>query len=145
MWRWAIGCSVLGVLELLLVVQLHQWADVTELVLLYLLTTAIGFLFLSLLKNKLFRELNIGTSKKARKKIHQKIKNRSVLDGHEQQQYKAQLTLMYFMLAWVLIFVPGLITDLLGMLMVIPGLMNWIVDKSIIGYNQYAASHNPPS
>lgn len=145
MWRWAIGCSVLGVLELLLVVQLHQWADVTELVLLYLLTTAIGFLFLSLLKNKLFRELDIDTRKKARKKIHQKIKNRSVLDEHEQQQYKAQLTLMYFMLAWVLIFVPGLITDLLGMLMVIPGLMNWIVDKSIIGYNQYAASHNPPS
>ena len=140
MWRWAVGFIFLGLIELLLVIQLHQWFSTKVMVLIYLTTTIVGFLFLYAMRNMVFKGPEM--SKKSQKKLSQKLKHNRILSEAESLQFKSQLMMMFFTFAWVLIIIPGLITDVLGVVMVIPGLMNWIVDKSIIEHNQKTISHS---
>jgi len=142
-WRWFIGIVTLGVLELLVVVKLHQRFDLKMLVTIYLATTLIGFIFLKLMERQFYE--NKKTSKKTHKKLRHKIKNKKILTEYEIQQFKFELTIMYFLLAFVLVIIPGLITDLLGVVLVFPGLLNRLIEKSIEHYQQNASENKNSS
>ncbi len=145
-WKWIAGLLILGLAELLLVIQLHQWVNVKMLVLIYLTATVVGFVFLKIMERRLYSKQAfqaINLSKKAEKRMRQKIKNGQVLVENEQHYFKFTLSIMIFTFALLLIVMPGLLTDFIGMILVVPGFLNKLLDKSIIDYNLKALRNSP--
>lgn len=140
-WKWITGLLLLGLAELLLVVKLHQWFDIKMLVVIYLATTLVGFIFHKIMERYIFsKQFAQATylNKKARRRLDRKIENSQALNEDEQLHYKFVIGTLFFTFALILIVMPGLLTDIIGMIIVIPGLMNKILDKAMVAYNEQA-------
>lgn len=140
MWKWLVGVSVLGLLELLLVVHLHQKFDLMVLVLIYIFTTIMGFVFLRFNRNRIFSDELVG--KKRRKTLKLKMDTKQALTTSEMKSLQHMLGVMFYSLAFFLIIIPGLITDFVGIVIVVPNLLDWLINKSIQDYNDQVISNS---
>lgn len=127
---WILFFIVLGVAEIATIGQLHELLGTLNLVFLYVVTTAIGafFLFLKLPKFRASMKL----MKKAEKKLKHKIKEPGVkLSAKEIEQYGDMIFVGSYFMACVLIAIPGVVSDVAGMLIVMPFLSDWVLKRKI--------------
>ncbi|MCP4492885.1 MAG: FxsA family protein [Gammaproteobacteria bacterium] len=128
--KWILLIIVLGVAEVATIGQLHSVLGTGYLVLLYIVTTAIGALFLYLK----FSEFK--AAMKATKGIQKKLKKRAQNPGYkptseEIERLSPMMFVGLYVPALILIAIPGVISDIIGLLMVLPGLSSWLVRRQI--------------
>lgn len=119
---------MLGVIEIILVVQLHEYLVLWEMIAFYLISTALGLLLIKLsMSNAMFKGK---ISKKSAKKIKNKLKNKQGLNEQEAQKFEQLLLQMNVTFASILVLLPGFLTDILGVLCVIPWVSDWYIHKA---------------
>ncbi|MGJ8663845.1 MAG: FxsA family protein [Marinicella sp.] len=131
---------LIGVLEIMLVVQLHQSFSLWELIALYLATTLVGVVLVTRMGYRHDEQYALG--KKAQKRVMNKLKSQEPLTEKESHQAMHILTEIIFLLALILVILPGLLTDVFGLLMVLPFSVNWIKKRMMLSMTQ--AKPSPP-
>ena len=117
--KWAISLVLLGIAEVYTISELHGFFGTAKLVSFYIATTAIGAIFLYI-QLPLFRE-----SMKAMKGIEKKFKKKIKKQGYEltpedYQKAKPMLFLSIYVFGFVLIAIPGVLSDIIGTIIVFP-------------------------
>jgi UPF0716 family protein affecting phage T7 exclusion len=128
--KWILLIIVLGVAEVATIGQLHSLFGTRDLVLLYIVTTAVGALFLYL------KASEFKVAMKATKGIQKKLKKRAQNPGYKPtlEDIEKLSPMMFVGLcvpALILIAIPGIISDIIGIFMVLPGLSSWLVRRQI--------------
>jgi UPF0716 family protein affecting phage T7 exclusion len=128
--KWIFLIIILGIVEITTIGELHSILGTKGLVILYIVTTVIGafFLYLRLAEFKL--------AMKAMKGIQKKLKKRARdLNFEPTVQEVEKLNPMMFIGLYVpaicLIAIPGIVSDLIGILMVAPIVSNWLVERQV--------------
>lgn len=116
--------------EIATIGQLHELLGTLNLVIVYVLTTLIGAFFL-FLKLPRFRE-SMNLMKKAEKKFKKKFKDPEVkLSPKEIGQYGKTIFVGIYFMACILIAIPGVVSDIVGILMGLPLLSNWALNYKL--------------
>jgi UPF0716 family protein affecting phage T7 exclusion len=128
--KWFLLILVLGVAEIATIGQLHSLIGTRDLVLLYSFTTAIGALFLYL------KASEFKVAMKATKGIQKKLKKRARNPEYkptlkEIEKLSQMMFVGLYVPALILIAIPGIISDIIGLLVVLPGLSSWLVRRQI--------------
>lgn len=128
--KWILLIIILGVAEVATISQLHSMFGTRDLVVLYIVTTAVGALFLYL------KAPEFKAAMKATKGIQKKLKKRAKNPDYkptlkEIEKLSPMVFVGLYVPALVLIAIPGVISDLVGTLMVFPGLSSWLVRRQI--------------
>lgn len=129
--KWILLIIVLGVVEMVTIGQFHSMFGTKNLIVFYIATTAIGAVFLYL------KVPELKAAMKATKKIEKKLKQRAKNPDYkptakEIEKFSPMIFLGLYIPALVLIAIPGIISDVIGILMVLPGLSSWLVRRQII-------------
>ncbi len=119
---------MLGVIEIILVVPLHVYLVLWEMIVFYLISTALGLSLIKLSMSNAILKRNV--SKKSKKKIENKLKNKQGLNEQEAKNFEQLLLQMNVTFASILVLLPGFLTDILGVLCVIPGVSDWYIQKA---------------
>ncbi len=128
--KWILLIIILGVAEIATIGELHSIFGTRDLVVLYVITTAIGALFLYL------KSPELRIAMKAMKRIDKKFKKKMRGPGYkpttkEIEKLSPLIFMGIYMPALVLIAIPGIISDVVGTLMVFPYLSNWLVGHQV--------------
>ncbi len=128
--KWILLIIILGVAEVATIGQLHSLFGTRNLVLLYIVTTAVGALFLYL-KSSEFK-----VAMKATKGIQKKLKKRAQNPDYKPtlediEKLSPMMFVGLYVPALILIAIPGIISDIIGIFMVLPGLSSWLVRRQI--------------
>lgn len=128
--KWILSIIILGIAEVASIGQLHSTLGLKDLVLLYVATTAVGAFFLYL-KAPEFKSAMKAT-KGLEKKFKKKAKNSDYKPSPEEiEKLSPMMFIGLYVPAIVLIAIPGIISDLIGILIVSPGLSSWLVSRQI--------------
>ncbi len=128
--KWFLLIIVLGVAEVVTIGELHSILGTKDLVILYVVTTAIGALFL-------FSRLSeFRVALKAMKKIGKKFKKKArdpdyKPTSEEIIKLRPMMFVVLYAPALVLIAIPGIISDILGIFMLFPYISNWLVGRKV--------------
>ncbi len=130
MIKWTLLIIILGIAEVATIGELHSIFGTKNLIILYVTTTAIGVFFLYLKSSK------IKTAMKAMKGIQKKLKKKMKSPEYkpsinEIEKLRPMMFIGIYVPAIVLIAIPGIISDLIGILMVFPFLSNWLVEQQV--------------
>lgn len=126
--KWILALIVLGVAEVATIGQVHSVLGTRNLVLLYIVTTAIGAVLLYLKSSeftaamKAMRGLEGGLREKAKEPEYKPT-------PEEVEELSPMLFIGLYVPALVLIAIPGLIGDLIGIFMVLPGVSSWLIKR----------------
>ncbi len=128
--KWILLIIVLGVAEIATIGELHSIFGTKDLVILYVITTAIGALFLYL------KSAELKIAMKAMKGINKKFKKRAKDPNYKPtaediEKLSPMIFIGIYVPALVLIAIPGIISDIIGTLMVFPYLSNWLVGRQV--------------
>lgn len=128
--KWILLIIILGIIEVATIGELHSIFGTQNLIFLYIATTAIGAFFLYLQAPE-FR-----AAMKATKGIQRKFKKKARDPEYKPTREElGKLAPMMFIgiyiPALVLIAMPGIVSDFIGTLMVLPGLSSWLVRRQI--------------
>lgn len=136
--KWMAMVLLVGAAEVVTIGRLHSVLGLGGLVGLYAATTLVGAVLL-LLKYKQFR-----LQLKAVKSVDKKLKRRFAggargLAPDEIKKLVPMVSVSIYIGAAVLIAIPGLITDFLGMLLIVPVVSNWLIEREtrrVVAYAQ---------
>lgn len=129
-----IALLTLGVLEVYIVTLIHARFSFWEMAGMYLLTSLIGLLLVKLTKSRFKNNQPIG--RKTAKKIEHKIKAKVPLTEKELVQFESSLFEMSFVFSIIFILIPGFITDLAGVLLLLPWVKQSWIDKAMKGVSE---------
>jgi UPF0716 family protein affecting phage T7 exclusion len=128
--KWLIISVILGVVEVWTLGQLHPVLGTAKLVGLYLATTALGAVFLYLQLPALRAALDV--MKKLDKQWKKKLNNPEFKPTAEDiQKLKPMVFVGVYFPALVLIAIPGIVSDVIGILLVLPVISNWYVSHKM--------------
>ena len=128
--KWLIYLAILGVVEVAVIGKLHEVLGFYKLIGLYLVTTIIGAVFLLVQLPafrqalKFMRKLEKGSIKKFKRPDYQ-----PTADDIEEMRPLLFFTLYAF--AAVHIIIPGIVTDFIGMLLIVPFISNAYINHKI--------------
>lgn len=121
---------ILGVVEVWSIGQLHGVLGTTKLVGLYIATTALGAVFLYI-QLPAFREA-MKAMKNIEKKWKKKLNDQEFKPTAEDiQKLKPMVFVGVYFPALVLIAIPGIVSDVIGTLLVFPVISNWYVEHKM--------------
>ena len=128
--KWMILLLTLGIAEIVTIGELHSRIGTNHLVPLYVVTTAIGA-FLLYLNVSEFR-----SSVKKTKKIQNKLKKKAQGPNYkptasEIEKLRPLMFVGVFILAIVLVAIPGILSDLIGMVIALPFMSAWVVNQKV--------------
>lgn len=128
--KWIIFTIILGVVEVWFIGQIHGILGTAKLVGLYVTTTAIGAAFLYI-QLPVFREA-LSAMKNIEKKWKKKIKNPEYKPTAEDiKKLKPMVFVGIYFPAIVLIAIPGIVSDVIGTLLVFPVISNWYLEHKM--------------
>ena len=116
---------IAGIIEILIISKLHEYLGLKNLILFYLSTTFFGviiaWLFYSEYKNKKsISHLGSGFDKR--------IKNNKVSE-EDQRKFNLGIYCFAYVLGCILIAIPGILTDVLGMLLLLPPMRTYLANR----------------
>ena len=121
---------ILGVVEVWSIGQLHGVLGTPRLVGLYVATTALGAVFLYI-QLPAFREA-MNAMKNIEKKWKKKLNDPEFKPTAEDiQKLKPMVFVGVYFPALVLIAIPGIVSDVIGTLLVFPVISNWYVEHKM--------------
>ena len=128
--KWIVFSLVLGVVEVWTIGELHSVLGTSRLIGLYLATTALGAVFL-LIQLPAFREA-MRTMKNIEKKWRKKFNNPEYQPTAEDiQKLKPMVFVGIYFPALVLVAIPGIVSDVIGTLLVLPVISNWYIERTM--------------
>jgi UPF0716 family protein affecting phage T7 exclusion len=128
--KWVLLIIILGVAEVATIGQLHSIIGTRNLVFLYIATTAIGAFFLYLKASEF--KIAMKAMKGIEKKFKKRVKNPEYKPTREEiQKLSPMMFIGMYVPAIVLIAIPGIISDFVGTLMVMPGLSSWLLSRQV--------------
>lgn len=128
--KWLVFLIILGVSEVAVIGQLHAILELYTLIVLYVITTALGAIFLGLQYPEFKRSM------KASKSLGKKFKKQYTgpecsLSPEQIEKMRPFLFVGCYGIAFTLIVIPGIISDILGIIMVIPIVISFFINRSI--------------
>ena len=128
--KWVLILFVLGVVEVVTIGKLHSLFGTRDLVIIYIITTAIGafLLYLKFSEFKTAMKATNGIQKKHKKKLNNPHYKPTV---EEIEKLRPMMFVGLYVPAVILVAVPGVISDLIGILIVMPGISAWLVRRQI--------------
>lgn len=128
--KWIIYIFTLGLSEVLTITYLHNYLGMLYLIVLYVATTVIGATLL-LLQYPRFR-LAFHKMNKLEKKFRNKLKDPEYKATSEEiETLKPMLYVSIYVMSAILVAVPGIITDFVGLFMVIPAVSSHLINRQI--------------
>ncbi|MDH5327209.1 MAG: FxsA family protein [Gammaproteobacteria bacterium] len=125
--KWFVLLLLLGIVEVVLVAQLHEMMGMTNLVILYIATTLVGTIILLLRLPEFKRSWKgMRNNKSSLKKLNKTGRN---ISQEEIQQIKPFLFITVYLPALILIAIPGIVTDAVGIVILVPVVSNWLVGR----------------
>lgn len=125
--KWGFLAFIVGIIDLWVTSLLYETLGAIKLVELYIATTLVGILFLAFRLSELKKAMASVKSFKKKQKGAKK-------DIQHWGQFKPILKPMTFCIIYiassVLIAVPGIFTDVLGILLILPVTTNWLIRKA---------------
>lgn len=126
--KWVALTFFVGITELWSTSLLHEILGTTKLIQLYVLTTVVGMLFLG------FRLSEFKKAMESVEKFRKNQKGKKMGMQHwSTEQFKPILKPMAFCIIYVcssiLIAVPGIVTDVIGVLLILPITTNYLTRK----------------
>lgn len=131
--KWIAFIIILGIAEIATIGQLHTALGTSKLIVLYIVTTAIGAFFLYL-KMPQFK-----AAVKASKRLDKKFKKQAQRQDYQPtakdiEKVRPFMFIALYLPALILIAIPGIISDVVGILMVFPVLSDWLLQRSVDKY-----------
>lgn len=131
--KWIAFIIILGIAEIATIGQLHTALGTSKLIVLYIVTTAIGAFFLYL-KMPQFK-----AAVKAGKRLDKKFKKQAQRQDYQPtakdiEKVRPFMFIALYLPALILIAIPGIISDVVGILMVFPVLSDWLLQRSVDKY-----------
>jgi len=128
--KWLIFLIILGVSEVAVIGQLHSMLGLYALIGLYIVTTAIGGVFLYMQYPEFKRSM------KASKKIGKKFKKQFVgeecsLSAEQLEKLRPFFFVVRYGIAFALIVIPGVVSDIVGVVMVLPVVISYFINRSL--------------
>ena len=125
--KWLIYLALIGVIEVSVIGKLHGILGFYKLIGVYITTTLIGAIFL-VLQLQEFRK-SWKYMKKLEKKSLKKFKDKNYkLTVEELEKAQPMLFFMIYSYAVVLIAIPGIVSDIIGIIIVIPFISNYYLE-----------------
>ena len=131
--KYIIIIIIIGISEIALIGELYDLLGLKVMFLTYVSTTIIGAFVLYLYSSKAKYAL------KASKKLGRNFKKRIMKHGHrltqkEIEKLKPSIYINAYIAAVVLIVLPGILTDILGLVIVLPHISKWYINREINKY-----------
>ncbi|WP_444927084.1 FxsA family protein [Microbulbifer sp. TRSA002] len=128
--KWFLFLIILGVSEVAVIGWLHSLLGLNTLIGLYVVTTAIGAVFLYVQYPE-FKQ-----SKKVSKSIGKKLSKQFEGKGHnlspeQLEKLRPFLFMVRYGVAFFLIIIPGVISDIVGIVMMLPVVVSFFINRSI--------------
>jgi UPF0716 family protein affecting phage T7 exclusion len=128
--KWILLIIILGVVEVATIGQFQSILGTRNLVFLYIATTAIGAFFLYLKASEF--KIAIKAMKGIEKKFQKRVKNPEYKPTKEEiEKLTPMMFIGMYVPAIVLIAIPGIVSDFVGTLMVLPGLSSWLLSRQM--------------
>lgn len=141
--KWIIYIFTLGLSEVLTITYLHNYLGMLYLIVLYVATTVIGATLL-LLQYPRFR-LAFHKMNKLEKKFRNKLKDPEYKATSEEiETLKPMLYVSVYVMSAILVAVPGIITDFVGLFMVIPAVSSHLINRQITKTISHAETVQEP-
>ncbi len=120
--KWFIFLLLIGVTEVFLIGTIHDHLGTQNSIIIYLITTIIGFTIAWIVKPKFEGHLhNARLGKNFKKRVKEER-----LTLQDQQKIFSMTHYLLYLLGCVFIAIPGLITDIIGILIIIPTITKMI-------------------
>lgn len=128
--KWLVFLIILGVSEVAVIGQLHSLLGLSTLIALYIVTTAIGAVFLYMQYPEFKRSMRASKSlgKKFRKQFDGEKHN---LSPEQLEKLRPVFFMARYGIAFVLIVIPGIVSDIVGIIMVVPVVISYFINRSI--------------
>ena len=131
--KYIIIIILVGISEIILIGELHDLIGLKEMLLVYISTTIVGACILYLYSSKAKRAMKL--SKKIGKKLQKKTKKSSYIPTHDElEKLQPSVYVGIYIIAIALVAIPGILTDLIGMIIVIPFINKWLINREINKY-----------
>lgn len=141
--KWIIYIFTLGLSEVLTITYLHNYLGMLYLIVLYVATTVIGATLL-LLQYPRFR-LAFHKMNKLEKKFRNKLKDPEYKATSEEiETLKPMLYVSIYVMSAILVAIPGIITDFVGLFMVIPAVSSHLINRQITKTISHAETVQEP-
>lgn len=139
--KYIIIIILIGIFEILLMEELHDLLGLKVMLLTYISTTIFGAMILYLDSSKVKKAL------KATKRTGRKLKKKTKKSGHiatqdELDKLKSTIYVSTYIAAVILIVLPGILTDILGVFIVLPYISKWYIKKEINKYIMKSEERN---
>jgi len=119
----------LGILEVVTIGKVHEAIETKGLVLVYLGSTILGLVLAWIYYSDFkVKKGNLRLSKKMGNRIKE-----GTFSLKDQESLRRAAYLAYYIFACVLIGIPGILTDILGITLIFPAIRKWIVHRVKFG------------
>ena len=133
--KWFLLAFVVGVAEVATIAKLHSLLGLTNLIGIYVVATLLGVAFLSY-RYKQFKG-DFKSAKNLDKKFRKKVrKNLQHLEPEDFEKLKPMMSVLVYIAAVILVLIPGLITDLAGIVLLMPNVSSWIIKQQAKKVNE---------
>ncbi len=126
---------ILGIFEVIVISKLHGILGLNDVVVLYVVTTIFGALVASVFFSKFKAQKNNATfGKKFQKRIREDRVTKT-----DKMKMTSLVYVATYIFGCILVAIPGLITDFIGMLLLLPPISNFVANKyGESGFGLYA-------
>ena len=139
--KYIIIILIIGISEITLTGKLHDLLGLKNVLLIYLFTTIIGAFILYLYSTKAKTALK--ATKKLGKKLKKKTKRSSYIPTQEElKKLQPSIYIGTYIVAVILVVIPGILTDILGIIIVLPFISKWYINREINKYIIKSKSNN---
>lgn len=139
--KYIIIIILVGISEITLIGELHDLIGLKEMLLVYTSTTIIGAYILYLYSSKAKRAMK--ASKKIGKRLQKKTKKSGYIPTHDElEKIRPSIYIGIYIIAVALVVIPGILTDIIGMTIVIPFINKWLINREINKYIMNSEAKN---
>ena len=139
--KYIIIILIIGISEITLTGKLYDLLGLKNVLLIYLFTTIIGAFILYLYSTKAKTALK--ETKNLDKKLKKKTKRSSYIPTQEElKKLQPSIYIGTYIVAVILVVIPGILTDILGIIIVLPFISKWYINREINKYIIKSKSNN---
>lgn len=136
--KYIIVIIIIGISEILLFGELQDLIGLKNVLLSYVATTLIAAFILYLNSSKSKNALKYSKySKNSGRKLRKKTRKPGFVPTQEElKKLQSSLYVSLYIAAVILVVIPGVLTDALGIIIVVPFINNWYINREINKYNK---------
>lgn len=116
---------IAGIIEILIISKLHEYLGLKNLILFYLSTTFLGLIIAWLFYSEYKSKKSISHLGRG---FNKRVKNNKVSEEDE-RKFKLSIYCFAYVLGCILIAIPGLLTDALGILLLFPTISTYVANR----------------